>query len=62
MRGQRKDDTTTIAATALKVSEPVPFLNTPVEPTLAEAEISALAGFFTLLDSWERQSHATEKL
>jgi hypothetical protein len=39
-----------------------PSTNSSVERCLDEAEIKALIEFFTLLDTWERKSHATENL
>ena len=36
--------------------------NSPVERHLDETEIKALIEFFTLLDNWERKSHATKDL
>jgi hypothetical protein len=36
--------------------------NSLVERHLDEAEIKVLIKFFTLLDTWERKSHATENL
>ena len=39
-----------------------PSVNSSIERQLDEAEIKALIEFFTLLDSWERKSHATKKL
>jgi hypothetical protein len=39
-----------------------PPINLPAEPRLDEAEIHSLIEFFTLLDTWERKSHATQSL
>jgi hypothetical protein len=39
-----------------------PSADTSVEHHLDEAEIRALIEFFTLLDTWERKSHAAKNL
>jgi hypothetical protein len=39
-----------------------PSKNSSIERQLDEAEIQALIEFFTLLDTWERKSNATENL
>jgi hypothetical protein len=62
MSGQRNCGITANTATPLRVSELPPSTNASIGSTLDEAEFSALIAFFVLLDTWERQSHATEKL
>jgi hypothetical protein len=63
MNRQRGYDKTPIVATPLRVSSRLaPHANAPAESALDGTQISALVSFFNLLDIWERQSHATEKL